>query len=260
MKYYVADAFTDTLFHGNPAGVCLPDKKISDAFMQHIASENNLAETAFLIREAGRWELKWFTPEVEMDLCGHATLAAAFVLMNYEEKNQTSISFETKSGTLTVTRNQDMYTMDFPSRKPALTATPALLEQALGCRVLETHLSRDLLALVESEEAVKQLHPDLALLSKLDQAFAVIVTAPGRTCDFVSRFFAPNAGIPEDPVTGSAHSTLIPFWSERLSKTTMTARQLSPRGGVLYCQDAGDRVKISGKAVCYLMGNLMCGE
>jgi PhzF family phenazine biosynthesis protein len=256
MRYFVIDTFTDHLFKGNPAGVCLLEKKISDAEMQSISFENNLAETAFLLFEDGKYLLRWFTPKVEIDLCGHATLATAFVLMNYIDCDMKTVEFYTLSGILTVSREKDLYIMDFPSRKPQPTAAPAILEKALGCKVLETHLSRDLLVLLESEEDVRALSPDFELLRQIENSFAVIVTARGEDCDFVSRFFAPKAGIDEDPVTGSSHSTLIPFWSERLGKKQLFAKQLSERGGILFCEDAGDRVIIGGSAVCYLTGEL----
>lgn len=258
MKYFVVDAFADELFRGNPAGVCLLEGELPEERMQSIAFENNLAETAFLRKERDGYSLRWFTPEVEIDLCGHATLAAAFVLMNYVSKDMKEAAFDTKSGRLTVLREGEVYTMNFPARMPVPAEKQALLEEALGCKVLETHLSRDLVAVAESESAVANLRVNLDLLSKIsrDVAFAVIVTAKGESCDFVSRFFAPNAGIAEDPVTGSAHCTLIPFWSERLGKTKMTARQLSPRGGTLQCEHLGDRVSIGGGAVCYLEGEL----
>lgn len=233
MKYYIVDAFTDRLFRGNPAGVCLLESELPDRVMQKIAYENNLAETAFLLKKEDTYSLRWFTPEVEMDLCGHATLATAFVVMNFVDPELTKIEFETQSGKLSVERAEDLYTMNFPSRMPLETAADPLLEDALGCKVLGTYLSRDLLVLAESEKAVENLRVDmdkLAAISK-DISFAVIVTAKGSSCDFVSRFFAPNAGICEDPVTGSAHCTLIPFWSRRLGKNSMTAKQLSPRGG-----------------------------
>lgn len=256
MKYYVIDTFTDQLFNGNPAGVCLLDGKISDDKMQNIAFENNLAETAFLLYEKGEYLLRWFTPKVEIDLCGHATLATAFVLMNYIDQDMKKVDFHTMSGVLTVIRENELYSMDFPSRKPLPVELPEVLEKALGCKTIETHLSRDLLVVVENEDVVRNLKPDLKLLCQIENAFAVIVTARGEDCDFVSRFFAPNAGIDEDPVTGSSHSTLIPFWSERLGKNRLVAKQLSQRGGLLYCEDAGDRVVISGSAVCYLSGNI----
>lgn len=256
MQYFVVDAFTDRLFSGNPAGVCLLEAWPDAALMQNIAMENNLAETAFLVRESsGAYGLRWFTPETEIDLCGHATLASAFVLMNEVHAISGSVEFHTKSGTLTVSQSGDVFTMDFPSRPPVPCEVPSLLEQALGVSVLETHISRDLLVLLQSEDAVRSLRPDFALLKQLN-VFAVIVTARGTNCDFVSRFFAPGVGVPEDPVTGSSHSTLIPFWHARLGKKQMTAKQLSARGGTLLCEDCGDRVRIGGTAVCYLRGEI----
>jgi PhzF family phenazine biosynthesis protein len=257
MRYFVVDAFTDRLFSGNPAGVCLLPAWPNDAVMQNIAMENNLAETAFLVREAGgAYSLRWFTPEVEIDLCGHATLASAFVLMREVHAVSDTVCFRTKSGTLTVTKSGDVFLMDFPSRPPVPCEKPSLLEQALGAPVLETHMSRDMLVLLKNEETVRNLCPDFALLKQLEGVFAVIVTAQGTDCDFVSRFFAPGAGIPEDPVTGSSHCTLIPFWRHRLGKRQMSARQLSARGGQLLCEDCGVRVKIGGSAVCYLRGEI----
>jgi len=258
MKYYVIDAFADELFRGNPAGVCILDRELSDEIMQKIASENNLPETAFLLKKEGKYILRWFTPEVEIDLCGHATLATAWVLMNEIDPSIMEISFETQSGTLAVSRENSVFTMDFPSRRPKPVPVPTNLEKALGCRILETYLSRDLLVLVENESEVQKLAPDFDLIRKItsDLSFAMIVTAKGDACDFVSRFFAPNAGILEDPVTGSSHSSLIPFWSERLGKNKMLARQLSKRGGTLYCEDRGERVRIGGTAVCYIKGNM----
>lgn len=256
MQYYLVDVFTDKLFSGNYAGVCLLDEPLDAETMQSIAAENNLPETAFLLYENGRYNLRWFTPAVEIDLCGHATLATAFVLMNHVYPNMKRVEFDTQSGVLTVTREQDVFWMDFPCRKPVPCEMPAYLSEALGVPVLETHKSRDLVAVVESEEAVRRLTPNLALLRKIDDVFAVIVTAKGERCDFASRFFAPNAGIDEDPVTGSSHSTLIPFWSERLGKTEMIARQLSKRGGTLFCKDTGERVLIGGTGVLYLSGEI----
>ncbi len=257
MKYYVVDVFTDKRFHGNSAGVCLLDKPLDAAIMQQIAAENNLAETAFLLHENDRFSLSWFTPKVEIDLCGHATLATALVLMNEVERDLMRVEFETLSGTLTVTREQDVFLMDFPRRKPVPCEVPALLSKTLGAVVLETHSSRDLVAVLQSEETVRALRPDFTLLKQLTDVFAVVVTAKGEQHDFVSRFFAPNAGIDEDPVTGSSHSTLIPFWSERLGKTEMTAAQLSNRGGTLLCKDTGERVIIGGCGVIYLSGEII---
>lgn len=260
MKYYVIDAFADRLFRGNPAGVCLPERKLSASEMQRIASENNLAETAFLFQENGSYQLRWFTPELEIDLCGHATLATAYVLMNFVDETLTEVSFETQSGVLGVTRLRDVYTLDFPARKPVEIPRPFGLEQALGspCKILGTWQSRDLLVLLETEEDVKNVRPNMDLLKAASPSAAsgVIVTAKGIRYDFVSRFFAPGAGVAEDPVTGSAHSTLIPFWGERLKKDVMTAKQVSRRSGILYCENCGSRVKIGGTAVCYMAGEL----
>ena len=256
MKYYIIDAFADGVFKGNPAGVCLPDRELDAETMQKIAFENNLPETAFLLKKDEGYALRWFTPEQEIDLCGHATLASAYVLMAYLKPSMTSVSFYTMSGVLNVEKTDGMLKMDFPERKPLPCRVPDGLEEALGASVLETHLSRDLLVLLESEEAVRALTPDFTLLSRIKEAFGFIVTAKGSSCDFVSRFFAPSAGIPEDPVTGSSHCTLIPFWSGQLGKTKMTAQQLSKRGGTLYCEDLGSRVSISGRVVCYLKGEI----
>jgi PhzF family phenazine biosynthesis protein len=256
MQYYIVDAFADAIFKGNQAGVCIVDEFPADSLMQNIAMENNLAETAFVVkRGADQYDLRWFTPEVEIDLCGHATLASAFVLA-LRDKSIKTINFHTKSGILPVHKAGELFEMDFPSRKPKSVELSPLMPAAIGVPVLEAHLSRDMLLLVESEKQVAELRPNLALLSQIPDCFACIVTAKGDKVDFVSRFFAPNAGIPEDPVTGSSHSTLIPFWAERLGKDKMVARQLSKRGGVLHCENAGERVKIAGKACLYLEGSL----
>lgn len=257
MKYYVVDVFTEERFHGNSAGVCLLEEEITSEKMQHIAFENNLSETAFLLKKEGYYDLRWFTPEVEIDLCGHATLGSAYVLMNYVDTAMTMVEFHTMSGLLTVTREGDLFTMDFPSRKPTPCEIPEILEKALGVKVLETHVARDLLILVENEQIVAELTPDFDLLKKISNVFGFIVTAKGDSCDFVSRFFAPNAGIIEDPVTGSSHTTLIPFWSERLLKKEFYAKQLSKRGGFLYGVDRDNRVDISGKAITYFIGELI---
>ncbi len=257
MKYYIVDAFTEKLFSGNQAGVCVLEDWLDDTLMQSIAAENNLAETAFVKQVGDGFNLRWFTPETEIDLCGHATLATAFVLSTQIDPALKVMRFNTQSGVLTVTKNNDLFEMDFPARMPIPITQSALMEQALGVPVIEAHLSRDMLLLVENEEAVRNLSPNLALLSQIPDCFAAIVTAGGLDCDFVSRFFAPNAGIPEDPVTGSSHSTLIPFWAQRLKKKKLLARQLSKRGGILYCEHCGERVKISGHAVLYLSGEIM---
>jgi len=257
MKYYVADVFTDTVFRGNPAGICILDEWPDDFVLQKIAFENNLSETAFLLEQDGYYDLRWFTPEVEIDLCGHATLGSAFVLMNYIEPNLMTVSFHTQSGVLTVRRDGDEFTMDFPSRKPVPCAVPSGLEKALGIHILETHAARDLMVLVENAQKIREMKPDFHLLKQITEYMGFIVTAKGDDCDFVSRFFVPNAGINEDPVTGSSHCTLIPFWSEILNKEEMLARQLSQRGGRIACRDCGERVEISGEAVLYLKGEIL---
>jgi PhzF family phenazine biosynthesis protein len=256
MKYFIVDAFADELFKGNQAGVCIVDRPIDDKLMHKIATENNLSETAFVVKREGFYDLRWFSPEVEIDLCGHGTLASAFIVSHFIDKDAVDMDFHTMSGVLSVKRNGDIYEMDFPSRKPVPIEKTQLMEDAIGIPVLEAYASRDILLLADSEKQVKDLEPRLDLIAKIPDCFAVIVTAKGDEADFVSRFFAPNANIPEDPVTGSAHSTLIPFWSERLGKEKMTAKQLSQRGGTLYCEDRGDRVKISGKGILYLVGEI----
>jgi PhzF family phenazine biosynthesis protein len=258
MKYYVIDAFTDAVFGGNPAGVCVLDAPIDAALMQKIAFENNLADTAFLLPEGNAYRLRWFTPLVEVDLCGHATLASAYVVTRFLKPGSRSVTFHTnQSGTLSAACEDDRIVLDFPSRKAVPCAPPQGLAQALGVEILETHQSRDTIVLVQSAAAVAAMRPDFEKLKQYTDTFAFCVTARGEETDFVSRFFAPNTVVDEDPVTGSSHTTLIPFWSERLHKTKMTAAQLSRRGGVLFCEDCGERVKIGGTAVCYLEGELL---
>lgn len=256
LKYYIVDAFTDKLFEGNQAGVCLLDEWLDDEAMQNIASENNLAETAFVVARDDHYDLRWFTPETEIDLCGHATLASAFVISNFVDSSTVKMDFHTMSGKLSVEKKADLFEMDFPARMPTPIPITQLMEQSIGVPVQEAYLSRDMLLLVDSEQQVKDLQPDLSLVSKLSDCFALIVTAKGEQVDFVSRFFAPNAGIPEDPVTGSSHSTLIPFWAQKLKKEKMIAKQLSKRGGTLYCEHQNDRVIIAGKAILYLQGDI----
>ena len=259
MKYYVVDAFTDSAFGGNPAGVCILDHKIADEIMLKIAAENNLSETAFLLKENGRYNLRWFTPEVEFDLCGHATLGTSYVVFHYLEPELIQVEYETMSGLLRVTREGDLMTMDFPSRPPVKMDLSSLMQLGFDRTIYEVYKSRDLFLVFESEADVRDLTPDLNALRQIDQSleFGIIVTAKGDTCDFVSRYFSPNSVIGEDPVTGSAHCSLIPFWSEHLGKKQMQAKQLSKRGGELLCEDCGERVKISGTAVCYMVGKIM---
>jgi len=259
LPLYQVDAFTDRVFAGNPAAVVPLESWLPDAQLQAIAAENNLAETAYVLRGEDAFELRWFTPAVEVDLCGHATLATAFVLSTLLEPGRDRLDFVTRqAGTLTVTREGDLFTLDFPSRpaEPVAAPDPRLVAALGGPAPSAILASRDYLVVYGSEEQVRALSPDMAALATLDR-YAVCATAPGRDgVDFVSRFFAPAQGIPEDPVTGSAHCTLIPYWAERLGKTTLTARQVSARGGDLACALAGDRVRIGGKAVLYLEGSI----
>ncbi len=255
MRYYVVDAFVEAPFTGNPAGVCVLDAWLPDSLLQSVATQNNLSETAFLVKKEEHYELRWFTPEFEIDLCGHATLASAFVLFSFIENDTGEIRFSTKSGALTVAKREDLYEMDFPARPMKRVPITPKMEKAVGEFVLEAHHARDLILLLENDIAVANCEPNQTLVRELG-CFALCVTARGEDCDFVSRFFAPEAGIFEDPVTGSSHSELIPFWASRLGKADMTAKQLSRRGGTIYCRDCGHRVKIAGKARLYLEGKL----
>ena len=256
---YQVDAFTSRVFGGNPAAVCPLEDWLDDATLQAIAAENNLSETAFFTMDGEVARLRWFTPACEVDLCGHATLASAFVISELLEPGRREMRFQTQSGELAVTRNGEMYTLDFPARKPRRIEASEDLVRALGDPPREVWSSNDCMAVYGSEDEVRSLAPDMAAVARLD-TFAVIVTAPGNDVDFVSRFFAPAKGIPEDPVTGRAHCTLIPYWAEVLGKTKLTARQVSRRGGELWCELAGERVRISGRAVLYSKGELYVDE
>lgn len=253
---FQVDAFTSKVFGGNPAAVCVLEQWPDDEILQDIAMENNLSETAFIVRQDPYYDLRWFTPTLEIDLCGHATLASAFVIFSFLEPSLTSVDFETASGLLRVDQSEDILTMDFPARKPVRSMDRDVVIDALGVTPSEVWQSRDLMVLFDREAQIRGMKPDMAMLSEIKDSFAVIVTAPGDTVDFVSRFFAPNAGIPEDPVTGSSHSTLIPFWAERLGKKKLHALQLSARGGEVICEDRGDRVTIGGRAVLYMKGTI----
>ena len=256
LPLYHIDAFvTEEPFSGNPAEVCPLAAWLPDAVMQAIAAENNLSETAFFVPEDGDYRLRWFTPTTEVDLCGHATLASAFVIFRFLAPDLRNVRFRTeKAGTLAVGRDGELLALDFPARPPEPCAVPGELAAALGRAPAAVLAARDYLAVYDDPEAVAGLAPDFAALAQLDR-FAVIVTAPGRgEIDFVSRFFAPAAGVAEDPVTGSAHCTLIPYWAARLGKTRLTARQISRRGGMLHCELRGERVAIAGRARLYLEG------
>ncbi len=254
---YQVDAFTDSLFGGNPAAVCLLESWPDDEQLQMIAAENNLAETAYIVTAENGYELRWFTPAVEIDLCGHATLAAAYIIFRFLQPALNQVSFSTKSGVLTVQREtEDRLSLDFPARKPVPADITQAAINAMGKAPIAAWQSRDLMLVYENEADILALEPDWLAFKELNSHFAVIATAKGDQADFVSRFFAPLAGIPEDPVTGSAHCTLIPFWADRLGKDKLLARQLSARGGTLYCQHKGDRVIMSGHAVLFMQGEI----
>ncbi len=255
IPYYEVAAFAAQPFSGNPAAVCALNQWLPDALLQAIAAENNLSETAFFVREGDGFRLRWFTPKVEVDLCGHATLATAFVLFTELGHGQPVIRFQTQSGPLEASRRQELVELDFPAWPAKPCAAPDELVRGLKRQPREILRARDYVALFDSQADVMALQPDMDLLTKLD-CLGVMATARGEEADFVSRFFAPAAGIPEDPVTGSAHSTLIPFWAERLGKTELVARQVSKRGGTLYCRHLGTRVAIGGRAVVYCRGDL----
>ncbi len=258
VPFYQVDAFTSRLYHGNPAGVVVLEKFLPEDVMQAIAAENNLAETAFMVpsgRSSGpTWKIRWFTPVLEMDLCGHATLASAHVLWNHLKVGGTKVTFQSASGSLGVERRGDIIVLDFPSRPAGKVPITDMICVALGRPPVELYKARDYLAVFDNKRDVHELRPDFHAMERLDAH--VIVTAPAAGHDFVSRFFAPTAGVPEDPVTGSSHCSLIPFWAERLRKNTLTAHQVSHRGGELFCELKGSRVGIGGHAVTYLEGKI----
>ncbi len=258
IPYYHIDAFTGTVFSGNPAGVCLLEHWLDDGILQAIAAENQLSETAFLVGEGTDYGLRWFTPEAEVDLCGHATLAAAFVLYTHTEIGpDETITFKTLSGELQVGRTRDLFSLTFPARPGRPIPIADDLTAALGMEPEEVYLARDILAVFGERTAVEQLRPDFERLARLD-CLGIIATARDDSgdADFVSRFFAPSVGVPEDPVTGSSHSTLVPYWAARLGKDSLHALQISKRGGELFCKNRGERVEICGRAVQYLSGTL----
>ncbi|MDB2139723.1 PhzF family phenazine biosynthesis protein [Clostridium butyricum] len=224
--------------------------------MQAIAAENNLSETAFIVKEGEVYHIRWFTPLYEIDLCGHATLASAFIIDNYIAPNKEIINFTSQSGDLQVKCRDGLYTLNFPSRPPQKIEKLKEVEEVLGIEIKELFTSRDLMAVVENENIIKNLTPNFDKMKDLSIGDGIIVTAEGSDCDFVSRCFYPKCGVNEDPVTGSAHCNLIPYWSERLGKTKMNAKQISERGGILYCKDCDDRVEITGKAVIYAISEI----
>ena len=266
LKLYKIDAFTDRLFTGNPAAVCPLKEWLPDSILQQIAAENNLSETAFFVitgSETSLYELRWFTPELEIDLCGHATLATAHVIFTEISPELKQIRFHTKqAGELKVTHQKStgLYTLDFPARPGFRTELPDGLLTALRSKKtpIAVFKARDHMLVYENESDIQEISPDFMALDKIDSIFGVIVTATGNEVDFVSRYFTPNTTIPEDPVTGSAYCTLVPYWAERLHKDQLHAYQISSRRGELWCQNQGERILISGKAVNYLKSNISC--
>ena len=257
LELYQIDAFTDKIFGGNPACVVPLNDWLPDHTLLKIAKENAVAETAFFVDRGDKIHLRWFTPEIEMDLCGHATLATAHCLKSILNYPKNEIIFETQSGDLTVSIKNDLYNLDFPSRMPISSELPDIIRKSLNIEPLEVHKSRDYMLVYDTEQEIENIKVDRQVFDQINlDPGGVIVTAKGESCDFVSRFFTPQASILEDPVTGSAHCSLIPFWSLRLGKNKLNAIQISDRVGKLYCQNKKDRVIISGKAKTYSIGNL----
>lgn len=259
LQVFQVDAFTATPFAGNPAAVCPLAEWLDDELLRVVAAENNLSETAYLVPRGDHYELRWFTPRCEVKLCGHATLASAFVLLQVLGAKHDSVRFETRfSGTLTVSRDGDLFAMDFPALVPWACATPpvALIEGLGATPATVVQIEDNYFAVYEREEDIRRIRPDFHLLEKLHPA-GVAITAPGNDADFVSRYFAPSYGIPEDPVTGSTHCSLAPYWAQRLGKTKLHARQVSERGGEMWCEVKGDRVILKGNAVLMLRGELL---
>jgi PhzF family phenazine biosynthesis protein len=258
MKCYIVDAFAEKIFEGNPAGVCILENPITDRLMQDIAIENNLSETAFAVNKGEAYHLRWFTPGGEIDLCGHATLATAFVLKNFYDKENDLFLFDTQSGRLEVQKKGDLFHLNFPSIKIKEYQLTEKMTRAVGAVPYETYIGRDLVFVFQDEVQVKELTPDFVAIKSLDEGLAVFVTAESKSndYDFVARSFWPKLSINEDPVTGAMFCSLIPYWAKRLSKTKMIARQVSRRGGTVYCEDKGERVNISGKAALYSVSEL----
>lgn len=254
---FQVDAFTDKIFGGNPAAVCPLEDWLPDDVMQKIAMENSVAETAFFVPLNDGFEIRWFTPEIEMDLCGHATLATAHIIARHINSQMSSLKFYSKSGILIVKAEKDLLTLDFPSRKPYPGDVPQMILDAFQVKPVEALKSRDYVLVYKTEEIIRGMEPDQGILNQINlDPGGIVVTAKGDEVDFVSRFFTPQASIFEDPVTGSAHCSLIPYWSQKLNKISMSALQLSPRVGKLQCKDLGERVLISGNAITYLEGRI----
>lgn len=255
MKQYVVDAFTDHVFSGNPAAICVLEQWPADELMLKIAVENNLSETAFTVKKGEHYQLRWFTPGGEIDLCGHATLACAYVLMEHVEMGREQVTFDTLSGPLEVVKKDGLYVMDFPAYELKPLEVSELMHEVLGVMPFEAYIARDLLVVLEDEQTVREVQPDLAKMKELP-GLLMHVTAQGSEHDCVSRSFAPKLNIPEDPVCGSGHCHIAPYWFERLHKDELIAYQASKRGGTLYCGKAGERVTLGGKAALYSIAEL----
>ncbi len=253
LKMYQIDAFSDKVFGGNSASVISLKEWLSDSTMQNIAMENNLSETAFFVKKSNNYHIRWFTPTTEVKLCGHATLASAFVIFKYIEPNLKEIVFDSLSDELKVTKEGELLTLDFPTQTPIKTDNLNIFSEAFGVKPIEVLKNEDYLVIFENEKIIRDLKPNLLKLKELDLR-GVIVSAKGDNIDFVSRFFAPNFGIDEDPVTGSAHTQLTPYWAKKLNKTKLKAKQISKRGGDLICEVVENRVKISGQATEFMQG------
>jgi len=255
IEVYQIDAFANKAFEGNPAAICPLQEWLPDELMQSLAAENNLSETAFFVPNGDSFDLRWFTPSTEVDLCGHATLAAAYVMFEILDFTRDEIRFNTKSGELSVSRDGEYLQMDFPAQAPEPIETPSQIGQAFGEQPSVCLKFADIIAVFDSEEIVRQADPDMLQLEQLD-CRGIIITAKAKDYDFVARWFGPRTGIREDPVTGSAFTQLVPYWAERLGKSSFKAKQVSPRGGEVQCELKGDRVLISGKAVKYMQGTI----
>lgn len=255
MKQYIVDAFTDRIFHGNQAAVCVLEEWLPEDLMMDITRENNFSETAFTVKEGEKWHLRWFTPGGEIDLCGHATLGTAFVLLNFYETNAQQVVFTTLSGDLVVTRRGELFEMEFPAYELKRVDVTAAMEEALGASVKEAYLARDLLCVLEDEQTVRELQPDLEKVRQID-GLLIHVTARGKDEDCVSRSFAPKLSVAEDPVCGSGHCHIIPYWADLLGKDELVAYQASRRGGTLYCRREGSKIFMAGKAALYAIDEL----
>ena len=255
MKQYVVDAFTDSVFHGNQAAVCVLEQWRDEELMMNITRENNFSETAFTVKTGEKYHLRWFTPGGEIDLCGHATLGAAYVLFRFYEQDADKLVFTTLSGDLTVMRNGDLLEMEFPAYDLKRVDVTKAMEDALGASVKEAYLARDLLCVLDDERTVRNLSPDLEKIKQLE-GLLVHVTARGRSVDCVSRSFAPKLSVAEDPVCGSGHCHIIPFWADQLGRDELVAYQASRRGGTLYCRREGNKIFMAGKAALYSIDEL----